>query len=345
MGRPLVARLALAAVTALCLAVSLTSLPVAASSRVQFIGGWAGSHPSDWLNANQTTQIGPLQTEKDWFPNTSPPRMLPLSFTDTACYKIYVATPRHNPICLIAYKDTVNGQIDNSNLQSFISSIPPSHATVIMLFYMEPDVTLWQYNCHITKTPQPSYASGAQYVQQFEAQSTLIRQYASQAGLTNVQVASGSGIASFNPNKSVGCNGKDYYGYNCAFIPPPAYTDHYFTEVYHPKLILIQNDKRFAKWNGCTSGLGKSQGISDYALGVCKPGGGTFTESDRAAVMAQDAAYLAANFPNLYMWQYWWFHTAGNPNPCESYRFPAASSATPQTAQEWQAIEAGTVPS
>ena len=337
-------RLALAATAALSLAISL-SVPANASSRAIYIGAWAGNSPTDWLNANQVSQIGPLQTEKDWFPNSTPPRMLPTSFKDTACYQISVAVPSHNPICLIAYKDTVNGAIDNANLQSFITSIPPNHAPVIMLFYMEPDVTLWQYNCHIGKTPQPSYANGAQYVQQLEAQSTLIRQYAQQAGLTNVEVASGSGIASFNQDKGVGCAGKDYYGYNCSFIPPGAYVDHYFTEVYHPDLILLQNDARFARWDTCTKGLGRSRGISDYALGVCLPGGGTFTEADRAAVMAKDAAYLASTFKTLFMWQYWWFHTAGNPNPCESYRFPAASSSSPQTAQEWQAIEAGTVPS
>ena len=339
------ARFALAVAATLFLTMSF-AVPASASSRANFIGAWAGNSPSDWTTANKTSQIGPLQTEKDWsFPNSKPFRTLPPSFHDTACYKIYVATPSHNPICLIAYKDTVNGKIDNSNLKSFVMSIPPNHAPVIMMFFMEPDVTLWQYNCHVVSTAKPPYTSGTQYVQELEAQSTLIRQYAQQAGLTNVKVASGSGIASYYSDTGAGCGGKDYYGFDCSFIPPPAYVDHYFTEVYHPQLILLQNDQRFQKWDSCTRGKGRSRGISDYALGVCLPGGGTFTETDRATVMGKDAAYLAKTFKTLYMWQYWWFHVPTNPQKCVNYRFPAASSTSPQTADEWQAIEAGTVPS
>ncbi len=317
-----------------------------ATARPVYVGGYAGNSVTDWLSASQPSQIGPLQVEKDWFPTSTPPRMLPSSFHDTMCYKLYIRTPSQDPVCLISYKDTTpTGQLVNTPLKSFIASIPPAHAPVIMIFYMEPEVTLWDYNCAGTLKRKPAYSSGAQYVQEFEAQSSLIRKYAAQDGLTNVQVADGAGVDAYNPQThGGGCKSEDYYGSNCSYIPPPAYVNHYLTEVYHPHLVLLQSDARFQRWNSCTRGLHKTRGISDYALGNCTTNGSTFTEADREAVLADDAAYLGRQFPTLYLWSYFWFqlpHLA----KCEAYKFPAASSSSPQTAREWEAIEAGTVKS
>ncbi len=316
------------------------------TTRPEYVGGYAGVSAPDWLQAINPGQIGPLQTEKDWFPSSSPPRMLPASFHNTACYRLYAGHPGYDPVCLISYKDTTSsGQVNNSRLQSFIASIPPAHAPVIMIYYMEPEVTLWDYNCAGILHRKPAYSSGPQYVRQFEAQSDLIRKYSAQDGLTNVQVADGAGVDAYNrETRGGGCRSQDYYGYNCSYVPPPRYVDHYLTEVYHPHLVLLQDDPRFQRWNSCTHGLHKSRGISDYALGDCTTNGSTFTEAKREAALAADAAYLAHAFPTLYMWSYFWFQLP-HPPKCEDYKFPAASSGSPQTAQEWEAIEAGTVKS
>lgn len=317
-----------------------------ATTRPVYVGGYAGDSVQAWLSANKLSAIGPLQAEKDWFPNSAPPRMLPPSFHDTMCYKLYTRTPSHDPLCLISYKDTTpTGQIDNAPLKSFVESIPPGHAPVIMIFYMEPEVTLWDYNCLHTLNKKPAYSSGPQYVREFEAQATLIRKYAAQAGLTNVQVAAGAGEDAYNtPTHGGSCRSQDYYGYNCSYVPPPSFVDHYFTEVYDPHLVILQNDPRFQRWNTCTAGKHKTRGITDFALGNCTANGTPFTEADRAATLASDAAYLAREFPTLYLWSYFWWQLP-DPGRCTDYKFPAASSSSPQTAREWEAIEAGTVPS
>ena len=111
-------------------------------------------------------------------------------------------------------------------------------------------------------------------------------------------------------------------------------------DVYQPTLIGLKTDAEFLRWNYCTAGRGKPQGIGEYGLGVCVAKG-TFTEPDRANTLAADAAYLARAFPHLLMWQYWWSTISGATGPCDKWKFPVSSP----TLREWKAIEAGTAPS
>jgi len=78
---------------------------------------------------------------------------------------------------------------------------------------------------------------------------------------------------------------------------------------------------------------------------VCVPKG-TFAESDCAATLAADAAYLARAFPRLLMWEYWWSTISGAKGACDKWKFPLTTGGGQSpTLREWKKIVAGQVPS
>jgi hypothetical protein len=281
----------------------------AATQRVPHIGAFAGN-ASQWNAAYST--IGPLQTNKEFFSTT---KLLPARFTGSSCAHL-----AHDPVCIVAFKTP-------TNLDSFVTSIPPSRNLVIMVYYQEVELT------------KNGVSPGA-FKATFDKLSGEIRQDAKKAGLTNVRVAMESSTYQYAAPGSGHSR-----GYSCAYIPLPKYVDYYLGDVYQPTLIGLQNDAEFLRWNHCTAGKGKPQGIGEYGLGVCVPKG-TFAETDRASRLAADSRYLARAFPHLLLWEYWWSTISGAKGACDKWKFPlTVNGAQSPTLRNWEAIVAGTIPS
>jgi hypothetical protein len=285
---------------------SSTASSSASSTRVKYIGAILPT-ASQWNAAYKT--IGPLQSNKEFYDAS---KALPGSFKDTECAQL-----DHDPLCVIAYKTM------NTNLRSFVQSIPPNRKSpVIMVYYQEVELAKNQ-------------VSASTFLKDFEDQSAKIREYAAAKKLTDVKVAMDSTTYEYdNPGSG------HSRGYSCSYIPPARYVDYYLGDVYQPTLIGLRGDAEFQRWVHCVSGHGKPLGLGEYGLGVCVSSG-TFHESDRAATLAADAAYLAKALPNLVLWEYWWQHLASDTSKCEQWKFAANSV----TAAKWRAIEAGAVSS
>ena len=294
-----------AGLAASCLAVTLglgasaaAATPAAAASRVTYIGAYAGS-VSNWNNTAYP-DIGPLQTDKEF--NTKTSEALPPSFAKSQC-----AGLRHNPVCIINYKTP------DTNLKSYVQSVPPGRNLVIMVFHGEPEL-------------HKAFPTGAAFTTLFEDQAKKIKTYANQKGLTNVKVAMDAGTSGYKQGAQ---------GYDCSYIPPASDVNYYLADVYEHTLTTLAGLPWFQRWNHCTAGKGVPRGLAEYGLDVCKGA----TEADRTATLGDDAAYLAKNFPNLAIWNYWWADT--HAGVCHDPKFRAGSP----TATEWRKIEAGTVPS
>lgn len=310
-SKPLRLGLALGTAAAVCLTMTAAASAAAASQRVPHIGAFAGT-ASQW-NAAYTT-IGPLQVNKEFYSTT---KLLPASFSGSTCAHL-----AHNPVCIVTFKTP-------TNLDSFVKSIPAHRNLVIMVYYQEPELT------------KDALSPGA-FKTKFDKLSGEIRQDAKDKHLTNVRVAMDSATYQYAAPGSGNSR-----GYSCAYIPLPKYVDYYLADVYQPTLIGLQNDAEFHRWNHCTAGKGKPQGIAEYGLGVCVPKPGTFTEQDRANTLAADAGYLAKAFPKLLMWEYWWSTISGSKGACDKWQFPLTTKggAESPTLKNWKKIVAGTLAS
>jgi hypothetical protein len=305
MSKQLSFRVLLAAAAALGLVAYLAG-PAASSARVKYIGAIVGT-ASEWNAAYKT--IGPLQSSKEFY---DPGTTLPPKFKDSECAQL-----SHDPLCVIAYKTM------NTNLMSFVQSVPKTRKSpVVMVYYQEVELT-------------KNHVSASTFLKDFENQSAKIRQYAAAKGLTDVKVAMES--STYQYDKPGSGNSR---GYSCSYIPPARYVDYYLGDVYQPTLIGLQHDFEFQRWVHCVSGRGRPLGIGEYGLGVCVSSG-TFRESDRAATLAADAAYLARTQPGLILWEYWWDLLPKSTAKCDQWKFPVNSA----TGTQWRAIEAGTVSS
>lgn len=279
-------------------------LPASAAQRVIWIGGTdPGGTLQDWQAGNSA--IGPWQTDNLYYP---PGKPLPSSYGASICAQL-----PSNVVCDVTWKSADNS---TNNLQAFVRSIPANRATpVIMTFYHE---------------PEDNFSDPATFISEFESESTAIRSdCAAQGNCAAVQIAMTANT--FQYSQSVNPD-----AYNCGYIPPPSYVDHYFADVYEPDLGGLKNNAAFQRWVACTNGLHHNRGIAEYGLGTCVSSG-TWTEQEREQALAADAAYLASTFPGFQYWSYYWATGSG----CDNWRFPAGSA----TAKEWQAIETGTVPS
>jgi hypothetical protein len=298
-------RILLAAAAALGL-VTYLAAPSTASARVKYIGAVVGT-ASQWNAAYST--VGPLQSNKEFY---YPGKTLPPAFKDSECAQL-----KHDPLCVIAYRTM------NTNLQGFVQSVPPNRKSpVIMVYYQEVELA-------------QNHVAAKTFLKDFENQAAKIRKYAAAKGLTDVKVAMESTTYQYDKPGSGHSR-----GYSCSYIPPAGDVDYYLGDVYQPTLIGLQHDFEFQRWVHCVSGRGKPLGIGEYGLGVCVSSG-TFKESDRAATLDADAAYLARTQPGLVLWEYWWDHLPKNTAKCDQWKFPVNSV----TATQWRAIEAGTVSS
>jgi hypothetical protein len=260
------------------------------------IGADAGSSgaAANWMTANDT--IGSLQVDKIFYQ-----RALPVSYQGSTC-----ASLPEDVTCLVAYKTPT------TNVASFVSSIPASRA-VVMIFFQEPEA---------------HFASGADYVTQFEAQSTLIRQTAGDA--PNVFVADDAATSQYRPGQP---------GADCSFIPPPTYTDLYLADHYQSRpngqdLPNGQNGDDWTTWLNCVQPTHKPIGLAEYGLGTCGAGGNATREQSLLA----DNSYLKG-LPDVIgapvlIWNYWWVN-GGSAASCTDWQFSGAATSA------WRSIQAG----
>lgn len=249
---------------------------------------------ANWMTANDT--IGSLQLDKIFYAHA-----LPTSYRGSTCASL----PR-DVVCLVAYKTPT------ANVASFVSSISPDRA-VVMTFHQE---------------PEGDFSSGADYVAQFEAQSTLIRRAANDA--PNVFVADDASTSQYKPS---------YPGADCSYIPPPAYTDFYLADHYQPKpkgedLPDGQQGDDWTTWLNCVQPTHKPIGLAEYGLGPCGADGNT----TRTQSLLADNSYLkglpAVIGAPVLIWNYWWVNS-GSPDSCLNWQFSDTVTGA------WRSVEAG----
>jgi len=272
-----------------------------------------GAYSDNWPLAEST--IGPLHTNKFFYEE------LPASYADSATNGqpgcgaknssggwIY---PPSQVTCIIVY-DTAT-----TNLKAFIQSIP-SNRNVIIGYCNEPEGT---------HDVQGECGYGAtNFVSTFENQSTLIQQYDGDA--TNIKIAEVSEAWEYAAGTDHDNGGASP---DCPYIVPSQYLNFYLIDVYEPGLTAARNlggDLQWNTWVGCTSGMGVPRGIAEYGI-LC----GNANSPIVTKTLADDDAYLKANFPNLEVWEYWYTNQAGGGTGC--------AFTNPATIAEWQAIEAG----
>jgi hypothetical protein len=262
----------------------------------QMIGAYAGG-ASGWLSANSTSEIGPLQSNKEFYDTT-----LPANFNQTVCYQIEQGDPTP-PACVITYKT----QATQAEIDSFVDSIP-SDQMVIMVFCQEPEGT----NSSTCFGTQPQ--SGALFVHEFEEQSDEIR---AAGDFPNVLVAMDAEDDQYDVGGAHD-NGGSYP--NCYYIPPPAYVDVYLVDHYENDTTAADNGGNMANsggasetewdtWLGCVSGYGKPIGLAEYGLNQDLDT--TANPDDVYQSLGADNTYLeqlpaSLNEPVL-LWENWWY--------------------------------------
>lgn len=295
------------------------SVPAEAGTRAARL---IGAYSDDWPLANST--IGPLQTNKFFY------RYLPPSYRHTtsngqpgcgakngAGKWIY---PPSRVTCIIVYNHP------NYHLQKFIQSIP-SGRQVIISYCNEPEGT--------NNRPRHCGYGSAQFKATFKEQSALIHQY--DHGARNIRIAQISETWEYVPGSSHDNGGR---APDCHYIVPAGedpYLNLYLADIYEPHLKQdrsLGGDVQWTTWAKCTRGRGLVRGIAEYAV-MCRVANETENggKSIVAATLADDDAYLKANFPRLAVWEYWYTRQSGNGDGC--------AFTNPQAIKEWKAIEAG----
>lgn len=317
-------RASLVAATSLAVACGLAAAPAPATaagtppgatttagSRVTYIGAFVGTvghqagRAAQWNAAY--SEIGPLQSDKIFYGTGTGVKPLPPSFKGSVCDEL-----THQPVCVIAYKTA-----SKKTLQSFVESMPAHRSRpVIMVYWDEPEL------------PKSGISPGA-YKKDFDLRSGWVRQAAKAKHLTYVKVAMDSATYGYAPGGP---------GSGCSYLPAASDVDYYLADVYQHRLTGLADVAGFQRWNQCTAGKGKPQGIAEYGLGVCTKTGAPATALEREQTLSKDAAYLAKSFPHLFLWEYWWSKISGSGGKCaHSWFAPTSVIAT-----EWKKIEAGT---
>lgn len=294
-----ISRLLLPLVAAL--GIVAVAVPAGATTRPAWVGVHQTNNLAGW-NAAQAA-AGPGQIAREFFSGS-----LPATWSGAWASQVPQTT-----LVNVSYKTM------DTNVAAFVASIPSTRtAPVWIIFHHEPEADY-------------GTGGGPAYVSQFESQSVQIRAACALAGNCNV-VKVGMIAGSYQYGKA----GRE--GYTCAYIPPASYVDGYFLDAYQQYLAGLGNELYWTRWHTClgTVPAGVVTGISEYGLGTFNANGSAASEAQRITVMQGDAAYLAANYPDLYEWMYWNYD---DPTPGMQW------SMTPGLVQTWQSIEAGSISS
>lgn len=283
----------------------------------------------DWKtqNASNTTGIGPLQTEKEFYgTNTT----LPSSWSDSSndCYNIeqvYSSDPSRWPLCIIAFKYNASGTVQSeAGIQGFLAGLP-SDQQISMVFWQEAEDTY--------------PGTSTQFVSDFEAEASNIRAAAAADNRTqNVFVAQDSSTYQYYNGDGVGCG----------WIVPSSYADYYLADHYTRNetgggASMPNQPSPYANqwtgWLNCVKGNNKPIGLAEYGMcsggpSLCKGSpcpGGTSNTSDITASIADDNTYLAGDpggTEPVILWSNWQY-----PSYC-AYLTPGGAQA-----RQWQSNE------
>lgn len=284
----------------------------------------------DWKtqNATDTTGIGPLQTEKEFFgPDTTLPNW---SDSSNDCYNIeQVYSSDHSkwPLCIIAFKYDAGGTVQTtSEIEHFLQGMQAyPDQTILMVFWQEAEDTY--------------PGTYGQFTTDFQTEASNIRAAAAAENLTeNVFVAQDSSTYQYYGGDGVGCH----------WIVPSSYTDYYLADHYTRNetsggaSLPNQPSPYGSEWTGwlnCVQGNNKPIGLAEY--GMCSGGGslckgnpcpgGTSNTSDITKSIADDNTYLAGNpggTEPVALWSYWQYSGSCN------YLTPGGAQAL-----QWQSNE------
>jgi hypothetical protein len=271
----------------------------------QIVGAYAGPKSSDWIAANSTSDVGPLQSVKEFIIKEKP---LPTEWDSSRnqCYEIEQALgPEKSaqwPACVVSY----NVKESEGDLAKFFTGLPAAQM-VIMNWRDEPEAP---------RAPFPpcggQTGNGPAYVCDFEQESRNIRKAAGDA--PNVFVAMDASTYQYAPGTSHDRGGGD--GQKCTYIPPASYVDFYLADHYNTRASdsSLPDEKspegdEWSTWLGCVASSGKPIGLAEYGLDCRTQNPPQQTLADE---IAQDKGYLAAipgaRQPTI-MWEYWDWNT------------------------------------
>jgi len=264
----------------------------------QMIGAYAPTAAA-WQKADNTSQLGPLQSNKEFFSGPLPAAQGSESpFQQTRCYALeQLITPPY-PACIIAYK----AQETQAAIDAFVQSVPADQL-VILVYWQEPE------GAGAESFSACGTTGGPAFVCEFGQQAAEIR------------------AAGDDPNVLVGMDAEGYQyssaaqhdrGTGCAFVPPAADVDVYLEDHYEgypsgndpPSGDAMPQsgtpfEQEWSNWLACVSPTGKPVGLAEYGLNHM------IAPAVVDGALQADDGYLAGlpggglNAPVL-VWEYWW---------------------------------------
>jgi hypothetical protein len=287
----------------------------------QIIGAYAGPKAKDWLAADSTSDVGPLQSVKEFIIKETD---LPSQWDSAKneCYEIELTLGTENsgmwPACVVSY-NVLEGE---AALAKFFTGLPAAQM-VIMNWKNEPEAP------HAVFPPCGGYTGdGPAYVCDFKQESDNIRQAAGDA--PNVFVDMDASTYEYSNAK-----GHDR-GTGCAYIPPASYVDFYLADHYNDDATDASlpdenppGGNEWKNWLNCVASSGKPIGLAEYGLDC-------HTQNKPAQTLAneiaQDNGYLSAvpgaKQPTI-MWEYWDWDT----------KTPGCQMTSPIVKDEWKSVE------
>jgi hypothetical protein len=256
---------------------------------------------ADWRASDATgsTGIGPLQTDKEFFPTGT---VLDWGSTNCLEHEAHLS-PSAWPVCIINYADPVSQQTMNS----FVQAIPPGQA-VILTWHNEPEANTFS-GC----APQGS-SNGQQYVCIWKKQ---YAEYQAANPGPNVTMRMDAGSYQYLPGK----NGAD-----CSFLPPSDNTDGYMIDYYEHTVdgnnvaTNANSGQAWVDWTNCVTSSQASGGTGGHKpIGLAEEGYDQSTTSNRNHTRAAEIAdqsylenYPATSHQPVDIWSYWWSNAGPN---------------------------------
>jgi hypothetical protein len=291
----------------------------------QIVGAYAGPKASDWIAADSTSDVGPLQSVKEFIIKEKP---LPPEWDSSRneCYGIEQALGTEKsaqwPACVVSY----NVLESAANLAKFFAGLPRAQM-VIMNWRDEPEAPHAVFPSCGGQT-----GNGPAYVCDFKQESHNIRQAAGDA--PNVFVAMDASTYQYAAGTSHDRGGGD--GQKCTYIPPASDVDFYLADHYNTRATdsSLPGEKspegdEWSTWLGCVASSGKPIGLAEYGLD-CRTQDPP--QQTLASEIAQDKGYLAAipgaRQPTI-MWEYWDWDT----------KPPGCQMTSTTVKNEWQSVE------
>lgn len=292
----------------------------------QIIGAYAGGNAADWIAADKTSDVGPLQSVKEFIIKE---KALPSQWDSTGneCYGIEQTLGAKNsaewPACVISY----NLLETEPDLVKFFTRLPAAQM-VIMNWRDEPEAPHAVFpECGGKK------ADGAAYVCDFEKESDHIRQAAD--GAPDVFVDMDASTYQYDSDPG---SGHDRGGAapHCPYIPPASYVDFYLADHYDQDAtdasLPDENSPEGTEWStwlNCVASSGKPIGLAEYGLDcrTQKPPQKTLADE-----IGKDNDYLlaipGAKQPTI-MWEYWDWDT----------KPPGCQMTSTTVKDEWKSVE------